>query len=297
MSGQKLPRKCSVDYISFSAHTDYEQTSEFIRILEPPHIVLVHGEQTEMGRLKAAVIREYEDKGAHIDVYNPANCQSVELYFRGEKMAKVMGSLASEPPEHQQKISGLLIKRGFNNYHLIAPGDLPNYTDLTTSTLTQRQVVSYHGTFSLLRHCLEQLTGDVEQLTSQGKSALKVFKAVTLIQGKENVNVEWIANAVNDMYADAVLTVILQVESNPAAVQLTSAKRGEGGIFKQRLVKLLKETFGHESVAARADQISIRLDQSSALINTVTREIKCEDELIYENLLSIVNRLTRVCGT
>jgi hypothetical protein len=23
-------------------------------------------------------------------VYNPANCQSVELYFRGEKMAKVL---------------------------------------------------------------------------------------------------------------------------------------------------------------------------------------------------------------
>lgn len=27
------------DYISFSAHTDFEQTSEFIRILKPPHIV------------------------------------------------------------------------------------------------------------------------------------------------------------------------------------------------------------------------------------------------------------------
>ena len=27
------------DYISFSAHTDYEQTSEFIRTLNPPHIV------------------------------------------------------------------------------------------------------------------------------------------------------------------------------------------------------------------------------------------------------------------
>ena len=28
-----------LDYISFSAHTDYEQTSEFIRILKPPHVV------------------------------------------------------------------------------------------------------------------------------------------------------------------------------------------------------------------------------------------------------------------
>ena len=50
-----------LDYISFSAHSDYEQTSTFIRILKPPHIVLVHGEQNEMSRLKAALIREYED--------------------------------------------------------------------------------------------------------------------------------------------------------------------------------------------------------------------------------------------
>ena len=31
------------DYISFSAHTDFEQTSEFIRILKPPHIVSAKG--------------------------------------------------------------------------------------------------------------------------------------------------------------------------------------------------------------------------------------------------------------
>ena len=31
------------DYISFSAHTDFEQTSEFIRILKPPHIVSTKG--------------------------------------------------------------------------------------------------------------------------------------------------------------------------------------------------------------------------------------------------------------
>ena len=41
MNGQKLPLKCSVDYISFSAHTDYEQTSEFVRALKPPHLVSV----------------------------------------------------------------------------------------------------------------------------------------------------------------------------------------------------------------------------------------------------------------
>ena len=43
-----------------------------------------------MSRLKAALIREYEDDTEYdIEVYNPANTRSVELYFRGEKMAKV----------------------------------------------------------------------------------------------------------------------------------------------------------------------------------------------------------------
>lgn len=42
MSGQKLPLKMSVDYISFSAHTDYQQTSEFIRALKPPHVVSIY---------------------------------------------------------------------------------------------------------------------------------------------------------------------------------------------------------------------------------------------------------------
>ena len=39
MTGQRLPLKCSVDYISFSAHADYQQTSEFLRELKPPHVV------------------------------------------------------------------------------------------------------------------------------------------------------------------------------------------------------------------------------------------------------------------
>lgn len=41
MNGQKLPLKMSVDYISFSAHTDYKQTSEFINILRPPNVVRI----------------------------------------------------------------------------------------------------------------------------------------------------------------------------------------------------------------------------------------------------------------
>ena len=62
-----------------------------------------------------------------MEIYNPRNTQAVELYFRGEKMAKVMGSLASQKPPDGHKVSGVLIKRGFN-YHLIDPSDLSSET-------------------------------------------------------------------------------------------------------------------------------------------------------------------------
>merc|ERR1712098_355083 len=88
-----------------------------------------------------ALLREYEADPTHdIEVHNPRNTVAVELYFRGEKMAKVMGSLAMQKPEEGLKVSGILVKRNFN-YHILSPGDLPKYTDLTMSTVTQRQSV------------------------------------------------------------------------------------------------------------------------------------------------------------
>lgn len=51
--------------------------------------VLVHGEQNEMMRLKAGLIREYEENDETLQIHSPANAETVELHFRGEKMAKV----------------------------------------------------------------------------------------------------------------------------------------------------------------------------------------------------------------
>lgn len=39
MKGNPIPRRLSVDYISFSAHVDYTQNSEFIDQVKAQHIV------------------------------------------------------------------------------------------------------------------------------------------------------------------------------------------------------------------------------------------------------------------
>ena len=48
----QVPLRMSVDVISFSAHADFRQTSGFVEALDPAHVVLVHGEAVEMGRLR-----------------------------------------------------------------------------------------------------------------------------------------------------------------------------------------------------------------------------------------------------
>ena len=164
-SGQRLKINCSVEYISFSAHTDYKQTSQFIRALKPAHIILVHGEQTEMQKLKDALIRQYEDSTDYsIQVYNPKNTQPVELYFRGEKSAKVIGKLASNIlPKKDAEISGVLVKRNFK-YSVITAEDLPNYTDLAISNVLQRQSIPFKGDHDLLMFAIQKNFGNFKQL-------------------------------------------------------------------------------------------------------------------------------------
>lgn len=37
--GHMIPRKISVEYISFSAHVDFSQNSEFIELVKAQHVV------------------------------------------------------------------------------------------------------------------------------------------------------------------------------------------------------------------------------------------------------------------
>jgi cleavage and polyadenylation specificity factor subunit 3 len=61
----------SVEYISFSAHADFLHTQDYIKILQPPNIVLVHGDSNEMNKLKNALVGEYKDR---ISILTPKNC-------------------------------------------------------------------------------------------------------------------------------------------------------------------------------------------------------------------------------
>jgi cleavage and polyadenylation specificity factor subunit 3 len=191
MSGQKIKVNCTIEYISFSAHTDFKQTSQFVRSLKPAHIILVHGEQSEMQKLKDGLIRQYEDTDYNIQVYNPRNTQPVELYFRGEKSAKVVGKLAANTiPKLDTELSGILVKRNFK-YHLVSPDDLHNYTDLVISTILQRQSVPFKSDPDILLNDLQKVFGDYKRTNeSQANNRIRILNSIDLIFEKNFIVLE-----------------------------------------------------------------------------------------------------------
>jgi Cft2 family RNA processing exonuclease len=86
----QLAVSCKVEVLSFSAHADFGQTSGFLDALQPPHVVLVHGERGEMMKLRGVSLsaRLQARRWVHI-------VEQLALYMYKRASAGRKGSSAS----------------------------------------------------------------------------------------------------------------------------------------------------------------------------------------------------------
>eukprot|EP00897_Mesotaenium_endlicherianum_P003271 jgi/Mesen1/2972/ME000176S02013 len=328
-NGLSVPLRMGVHYISFSAHADYVQTSEFLEELRPPNIVLVHGEATEMGRLKTKLLEKMNNR--HTDsgggggergtsVFTPKNCQTVELFFKGEKVAKAVGRLAEATPADNAPVSGLLVKKGFA-YQLVAPEDLPVYTQLATGSVMQRQAVPFAGgaaTWHVLRRRLEQTFESVEESaeTASAPPTLTVHEAVTVrMESSEVALLQWVSDPVSDMVADSVVALLLQFSPRRAPAEDGGGEaKGPGGISQplaltaaadadrseeeleaerfQTMLAILANIFGEGQVAADEGERLIRVafDGTDATVDFGRQSVECPDERLKKRISVALQR-------
>lgn len=280
MSGQKLPLKMSVDYISFSAHTDYQQTSEFIKLLKPPHVVLVHGEQNEMSRLRAALQRE---NPTGLTLHSPRNTQAIQLTFRGQKTAKVMGSLALQDPVPGLQLQGVLVKRNFN-YHLLSPDDLNKYTEMSQSEVTQRQSIHYAGNLSLLKHILTQVAGTIDVIE---ENKWKLYNCIDMTIENKIITIEWVAQPVTDMYADAIVAATMNASLMPTPKHIPIPPKLDRMHFKECVIEMLQEMFGEDTVPKifKGEKLHVTVDGKKANIDLLNLDVKCEEDEVFERIV------------
>ncbi len=151
LDGRVRALKCSVEYLSFSAHVDFVENKSFMESTNPANIILVHGESTEMLRLKEELTKKFSTlpDGERPLVQNPKNCQKICIEFHRDKLAKAVGSLTEKLNYHPSKgeytetetetdegnkLSGLLVIKDFNS-RIVAAEDLVSYTQLKVRSI------------------------------------------------------------------------------------------------------------------------------------------------------------------
>lgn len=221
MSGFKVPLKMSVHYVSFSAHSDFQQTSSFIDALQPAYVVLVHGDKNEMHRLQEALLKRYT--GKDVKVISPKNCQFVELEFKSDKYAKIVGDLAADAPKVGDTIKGLVIRSEFR-HHLLSPGELSEYTQLSTSQITQRLHVTLPHDLNTIVEYLRLLYGSVKtarvpvrmQNGISTYDGIRIENSVVLADlGDNHGMLEWNSSPLADLISDGIVAMLLHMQASP----------------------------------------------------------------------------------
>ncbi|KAG2154391.1 beta-lactamase-like protein [Suillus bovinus] len=317
LKGNTIPRKISVDYLSFSAHVDYSQNSEFIELVKAQHVVLVHGEQTAMGRLKAAMTARFKDRDEDVKIHTPRNLETLELSFRGERVAKAIGTLANKAPQENDIISGLLVSKDYS-YTLLDPRDLKDFAGLSTCIVTQRQKIVLGVGWDLVRWHLEGMYGSVEEgLDKDDVKVIRVMGAVDVKHTAEHeLTLEWDSTASNDMIADSVLALITGIDKSPASVKLTSQQHshthhphsdhheGDPSITRiQRIAWFLDAHFGdvelhmpevgcgQEQGDKSESALIVRMDDSGetdAHINLATLAVSCPSDSVRRRVEAVL---------
>lgn len=166
-------------------------------------------------------------------------------------------------------VTGVLVQNDFK-MSVVDPEDLREYAGLTTSMISckQRLTLSAAG-IDLIRWALEGTFGSIEELPESRKPAkngesaeengeeadtngdskmqdvddeVSSLVAAYLVMGcitvrcrsNGEVELEWEGNMLNDGIADAVMAVLLSVESSPAAVKQSASKNPHSHALPER---------------------------------------------------------------
>ncbi|CAL5219351.1 g1167 [Coccomyxa viridis] len=314
-AGAKVPLRMSVDVISFSAHADFRQTSGFIEALDPAHVILVHGEAVEMGRLRKELEKQADTAGRKCTLYTPKVGQPVHITHPAQHTIRVAGSLAQKKARAGAALQGVLVQQG-GRHTVVAAQDLPAYTSLHPGRILQRQILSLRKPFAEVRLALEIIFEGVQgasdvgtvQATSAAGDVLRIADMLTLTHqpaagsgSSASLILEWEGGPMGDMLADAITAVILQASGEPAVVSKAEKARrrallegdlkGAAAAEVSLLTAIMEAQFGPAHVEAEQGLIMMQVGDSHVVVDCKTGEVRCSEPALKARVETAVRRL------
>ncbi|ANQ09947.1 Cleavage and polyadenylation specifity protein [Plasmodium coatneyi] len=242
INDKPVKRRCRFEEISFSAHSDFNQTKTFIEKLKCPNVVLVHGDRNELNRLKNKLTEEKK----YLSVFTPELLQRLTFRFEHSDHVVSLGRLSQHiRGKHQpgdEKLSDRngeekTIPNGVDAIIISEPKAIPimiyakdiyEYTNLKTALIDQTISIKFPYKFELLYHMLKGVyeethmegEGSESGNSNNGDNGVNGDNggAVIFVQDvkihhcrKEKViSINWLSSPVNDLVADSVNFLILE---------------------------------------------------------------------------------------
>lgn len=286
--GRKVHVRATIKFISFSAHSDYNQTAEFIRKLKANVVVLVHGEETEMNRMRTKLREDYPD----LNALAPQNCQTVALRVPTDRSADAVGQIAEEivsSKRGKKEVSGLLVEDPTGSRLLLSPEDLRQYTTLSACKVEQCHRFTFPHSLAVLARALWETYDDVQVLDG----SLSVCDCVKVTLNASILCVTWDACPLSDLIADSISLTAIELTRNPTTVQALQSQEDaaaqEARLFRVLCV-YLQQDFGRLDVDEAAQTARFKVDDSQVEVNFAHRSIVCDDEALKERLRVILRR-------
>jgi len=218
LKGNRLAVRSSIDYISFSAHVDFIQNAEFIEGCRVKEVVLVHGEASEMNRLKSALVHRGEMRNEEMCIHTPRNGEWVEIKGTGELNAKYLGSSLSA-------------------------GDMSGYIHLSEEgrvSVVERKEVSRLGIseITILENVrmkdvsFQALVAELEDLfpcetslsTKEGRKTLEIEDIKVIETENSCASVQWKSSFKTDIMANYIIKAISGAEMGKQNAEKSAMK-------------------------------------------------------------------------
>lgn len=287
--------KMSVEYISFSAHADYNQTRDFIEALKPRLVVLVHGEKHEAHRLKKALEAHFGDT---VKFEAPSNWQSVEMQVPHKEKCKVLGSLVDDINEkikenrhnnnNKMDIEGatfddssyvevdyetILLRKNFK-YFLVKPTELNQLVGDDMCTIDQKLHVKYGHTIDLAYFIVQQIVPQTILTKVNGSDRIVVKNAIHIY--KINTNeavVEWTSSELYDIIGDCLAYLLHNIGAYENLDIFEGTSKDQGSIYdnNELLINALKQNFEQNVIEIEGNEIIVN-DKSGQLMLKINKD-------------------------
>lgn len=267
MRGGMLKLAMTVEYISFSAHVDFLQNSQFIEECMPSSLFFVHGEFNEMTRLRNTISQKNNKNNTKMALFMLKNGEEGSFPIQMESKAIVY-------TKTQNQFKSLIISSNGYKIHNI---DKLDECKLKRIKLYQQQSLPFNCTANAVRDILR------EEFDAEIEEGIIRIRNVQVRLDKQNVVLEWEGGYVNDVLAMSITKAIRDLGAGLKTIRM--CKRGIMDEIFDLLVKLYPDTVRDDSGVVVA---------CGGMRATVTESKISGDSWLVERIRGYVDRIRAV---